>query len=108
MEDFFFRLDMFPKRVHLYLPSGKDKYQTASGVCLSFLLIILLSCYFIYAITFETEEEQAVINVTQGAAAASTFFATVSTTPVMPQIIPFNVAAPARPPAAPVTATATT
>ena len=43
-------MDMFHKRLHLYLPSGKDKYQTFSGFCLSALLVLLLGLYFIYSI----------------------------------------------------------
>ena len=33
---------MFPQRVHLHLPSGKDKYQTCCGTLLSLLLAVVI------------------------------------------------------------------
>ena len=56
-EDFFLRMDMFPKRLHLYLPSGKDKYQTGSGGCLSLLLVLILVAYIVYDVNQEAGHE---------------------------------------------------
>ena len=33
-------LDLFPRRVHLRLPSGKDKYQTCGGAFFSVIYVL--------------------------------------------------------------------
>ena len=43
-------LDMFPQRLHLFLPSGQDKYQTSIGSFCSILLILILFVYTSLAI----------------------------------------------------------
>ena len=49
-------LDLFPRRVHLRLPSGRDKFQTCVG---GFLSIIYLTCliivFAIYAVIYVKE-----------------------------------------------------
>lgn len=50
LEDFLLNLDMFPKRLHLYLPNGKDKYQTGEGFFCSMIIWVLMLLYFSYAI----------------------------------------------------------
>lgn len=42
-------MDAFPRRLHLHLPSGKDKYQTCWGLFFTIVLVILLCAYIGFA-----------------------------------------------------------
>ena len=41
---------MFPKRLHLYLPNGKDKYQTGYGFFFTGLIWLFMLIFVSYAI----------------------------------------------------------
>ena len=51
-------LDFFPRRLHLRLPSGKDKYESGVGMCFSVLFIVLLSGLFINHVLFESQHRE--------------------------------------------------
>lgn len=48
-KELFLSMDMFPRRFHLYLPSGKNKYQTCTGLFFSAILVLLLACFIAYS-----------------------------------------------------------
>ena len=41
------KMDMFPRRLHLHFPSGKDKYQSVWGASFSILLWVIVLVYTI-------------------------------------------------------------
>ena len=48
--------DAFPRRLHLHLPSGKDKYQTCWGLLFTIIMILLLCTYVVYAVVARNEQ----------------------------------------------------
>ena len=57
LEDWFLNLDMYPKRLNLFLPNGKDKYQTGSGFLCSMLVWLIMLLYISNSITQIVEYE---------------------------------------------------
>ena len=49
-EEAIFGLDVFPKRLYMHLPSGKDKYQTGCGLVSTIFLFLMMFLYFIFAV----------------------------------------------------------
>ena len=43
-------MDLYPQRVYLHLPSGRDKFQTLPGLILSLLLFCVLIAYLGFAV----------------------------------------------------------
>ncbi len=35
-------MDIFPRRLHINFPSGKDKYQTGCGVLFTVIFVVIL------------------------------------------------------------------
>ena len=51
-------IDLFPRRVHLYLPSGQDKFHSTSGLVISFLYMATLLATFGAYVQQELEFEE--------------------------------------------------
>ena len=54
----FLGLDMFPRRLHLHFPSGKDKYQSVWGTIFSILILVIMIVAILNAFVIDIIPEE--------------------------------------------------